>query len=270
MRKQSITNTFIHHYLFDSLVSVVLSLLAVQKVYQQAVVYGCNSNIAMLLAISAGLLAGVFYWFIFRKIYIKTVLCLYKQFDRVIIRHIERKGINRWVNQHENELNNDTYNELPESRKAKALAFALDLYKAEQLRNEKMKAEAENKLKRVRNYSKQTLLLLGFGSEDIYKICNLVEFFVTTRSVIHSSDSIARHNDVSMSEVKNFVANIADLYGIDNPTAALFVSEVFKEWCVWTDTQGNLQRTEVATIAKTLRTTKGKLRILPESILLKG
>lgn len=269
MVNQHIINQFIKHYLFDSIVSVVLSLLALQKVFQQAIAYGCSFRLALTIAIFAGLLVTQFYWFVFRRIYIKSMLFLYKQFDRVIIRHIERKGVQRWISQQKDTLVNDAYAELPESRKKKLLDLGLYIYKAEKLIHEEKKAEADKKLSCVMNYTKDTLFMLGFDAGDVYKICNLVEFFVTTRSVIQSPDSITRHEDISMAEIKNFVANIANPYGIDNLTAARFVVEVFKEWCVWTDYQGNVQRTEVSTIAKTLRSTKGKLRVLPESICLK-
>jgi len=147
------------------------------------------------------------------------------------------------------------------------LAFAAEIYKAKELREKEMKAEAEKKLWRVIDYTKHTLLMPNFIAEDMFRICNYVELVVTTRSVIKSPTSIAKRDDVSIAELKGLVANIADLYGIDNITAAQFISEVFKEWCCWADAQGRLQRAEVTTIARTLRATKGRLWVLPTSDL---
>jgi len=147
------------------------------------------------------------------------------------------------------------------------LAFAAEIYKAKELREQEKKTEAQKQLARVVNYTKRTLFMLNFSAEDIFRICNQVELFVTTRSVIKSPTSIAKRDDVSIAELKNLIANIADIYGIDNTATAQFISEMFKEWCCRADAQGKIQRTEVTTIAKTLRTTKGQLRVMPTSDL---
>lgn len=255
---------FMHHYLFDTIFNVVLLLSIVLKGMQLCLVndHSMMSSIAITALICVAF--ELFYWLVFRKLYIKALLRLYIMHDRVIIRHIENRGIKRYRRQNEKVLDEDaTYEGLSESKRNELLKEAINIYKAKALREQEMKAETEKKLKRVKEYTKQTLLMLNFSAEDIFKICNYVEFFVTTHSVIQTPTSIAKLDDVSISELKNLIANIADQYGIDNTTTAKFVAEVFKEWCVWQDADGKQQTTEVSTIAKTLRTNNKKLRVLP-------
>jgi len=173
------------------------------------------------------------------------MLAGYRTFDRLVIRHFEYRGVERWQSQHAKSLEEDAvYNGISESKRQELLAFAAEIYKAKELREQEMKTEAQKQLARVLDYAKRTLLILNFSAEEIFMFCNQVELFVTTRSVIKSPTSIARRDDVSIAELKNLVANIADLYGIDNTSTAQFISEVFKEWCCWADAQGRLQRTE--------------------------
>lgn len=253
---------FIHHYLYDTIVATVFLLLTIKYVYAWTGLNSFSPVAACSLVVLAALVSQLLYWFVIRRYYIRTILWCYKQFDRTVIRHIEQRGVNRWLKQHKKSLERENvYSGLSEKQRAKLLEFASEIFKAKELREQEIKQEAAIKLSRVMAYVKTTLLKLNFSAEEIFKICNHVELFVTTRSVIHSPASIARKDDVSIAELKNFVANIADQYGIDNTTAAQFFAEVFKEWCVWTDSQGNVQRTEVSTIAKTLRNSSKKARV---------
>lgn len=256
--------TFIHHYLFDTIFSTVMLLAVLMKGLQLGMENGCGVALTIALAVILGLIFELFYWFVVRKLYIKFALWCYKWHDRIVIRHIERNGVKLWCRRHERVLAKDAaYEGLSESQREELLAFAVEVFKAKALREKEMKTEAKRKLKKVTDYAKQTLLMLNFSAEDTFKICNYVEFFVTTRSVIQSSTAIAKHDDVSITELKNLMANIAGQYDIDNTTTAKFIAEVFKEWCVWVDADGKKQVTEVDTIARTLRTSKGKLRVLP-------
>lgn len=256
--------TFIHHYLFDTIFSTAMLLTILLKGLLLGMENSCGIALTIALSVSSGLAFELFYWFVVRKLYIKSALWCYKWHDRIVIRHIERNGIKRWRRQHERVLTEDAaYEGLSESQREELLAFAVEVFKAKALREKEMKAEAKRKLKKVTDYAKKMLLMLNFSAEDIFKICNYVEFFVTTRSVIQSPKAIAKRDDVSITELKNLMANIAGQYDIDNTTTAKFVSEVFKEWCIWVDADGKKQVTEVDTIARTLRTSKGKLRVLP-------
>lgn len=262
--------TFIHHYLFDTVFSTVMLLAIVMKGLLLSMKAGCGIVLTIVISVIVGITFELCYWFVVRRLYIKLVLWCYKKHDRIVIRHIERRGIERYRRQAEKAMNNDvTCEGLTENQRTELLNFAVDVYKAKELREKEMKVEAKKKLERVKEYAKQTLLMLGFSVEDTLKICCYVEFFVTTVSVIHTPNAIARHDDVSISELKNFMANIADQYGISNNATATFIAEVFKEWCVWADSGGNKQTTEVATIAKTLRTSKGKLRVMPTTSIQK-
>lgn len=259
---------FIHHYLCDTLVATVLLVKTVEKILLLGENNRWSIMLTLVLATLAILATQWFYWFVVRRICIRMMLSGYKTFDRNVIRHIERKGAERWLSRYKKQLEHDkVYNGIDEKLQTELMSFAAEIYKAKKLREQEMKIEKEKKFAKVMHYTQQTLLLLNFSAEDVFKICNYVEFFVTTRSVIKAPASIAKHEGVSISELKNFVANIADQYDIDNTTAAQFVAEVFKDWCIWTDPQGKTQRTEIATIAKTLRTTKRKLRILPTTSL---
>jgi len=255
---------FIHHYLLDTIVTTFLLFGITFKVLRAGIENDWRVWLAICLAGLVAIASILFYWFVIRRIYINLMLAGYRTFDRLVIRHFEYRGVERWQSQHAKSLEEDAvYNGISESKRQELLAFAAEIYKAKELREQEMKTEAQKQLARVVNYTKRTLFMLNFSAEDIFKICNQVDLFVTTRSVIKSPTVIAKRDDVSVAELKNLVANITELYGIDNITAAQFISEVFKEWCCWADAQGKIQRTEVTTIAKTLRTTKGRLRVLP-------
>lgn len=256
--------TFIHHYLFDTIFSTVILLAILMKGLQLGMEDDCGIVPAIVLSVMAGLVFELLYWFIVRKLYIKLVLWCYKMNDRIVIRHIERRGIERYRRRDERAIAKDAACEgLSGSQQAELLNFAAEVVKAKELRDKEMKAEAKRKLARVKEYTKNTLLMLNFSAEETFKICNYVEFFVTTRSVIQSPTTIAKRDDVSITELKNLMANIAGQYDIDNITTAKFIAEVFKEWCFWVDAYGKKQTTEVETISKTLRTSKGRLRVLP-------
>lgn len=91
---------FIHHYLCDTLVATVLLIKTVEKILLLGENGSWSITQTLVLVALAIMATQWFYWFVVRRICIRIMLAGYKTFDRNVIRHIERKGAERWLSRH--------------------------------------------------------------------------------------------------------------------------------------------------------------------------
>lgn len=259
--------SFNHHYLFDTIFSTFIFACIIIKGLQVGYDKDYDYETTLQRSLLVGVAFLVFYWFVFRRLYIKYTLRIFRRYYKAINLVYERIYNKLWKKKYKELLDFDeSLKDLPVDEKSALLKFLSETHKEALRRKAEMKEEAKNKQKKASDYAKSTLLMLNFNTVETYKICAYVDFFIETKSAPESPEAIAKHDDVSIAELKNLMANIADQFDIPNKTTAEFITKVFKEWCVWGDANGKEQTTEVSTIAKTLRTTKGKLRVLPENI----
>lgn len=103
-------------------------------------------------------------------------------------------------------------------------------------------------------YTRITFLRLGFTEDEVLKVCSCVEYFVSNQEVLRTKDlSIPRRTSVTQIALQNFSWNVAYPFHISGTQTADFVKHTFASW---------FPQTEVGTIRKNLRTTRGHHLVL--------
>ena len=93
----------------------------------------------------------------------------------------------------------------------------------------------------------------GFTDEELYQIEEAVKLLVELNGVTRMEVlSIGKKKWLKQADLKNFCWNIANQYGIDPKTTALFALNLFYAW---------FSNTEPSSIQKTLRNTAGTYTI---------
>ena len=109
--------------------------------------------------------------------------------------------------------------------------------------------EENEKLKAILQYTRNTFRQFDFSEEEIFQICECVQYFVTNRQALSVNIHIKRRTAVTQISLKNFAWNIAFQYNICRDVTAQFVMQTFHEW---------FANSTIDTIRKNLRTTTGK------------
>ena len=112
--------------------------------------------------------------------------------------------------------------------------------------------EENEKLKAILQYTRNTFRQFDFNEEEIFQICECVQYFVTNRQALSVNIHIKRRTAVTQISLKNFAWNIAFQYNICRDVTAQFVMQTFHEW---------FANSTIETIRKYLRTTTGKHKI---------
>lgn len=126
-----------------------------------------------------------------------------------------------------------------------------DLFEKEyqQFTSQKNKAD-EEKFKKILEYTRTTFNKLEFNQEEIFMICESVEYFIKHKTVLKSIDThIQQKPNVTQISLKNFAWNIANQYNIKGIITAEFIITTFHEW---------FKDSTISTVAKNLRTTNGR------------
>jgi hypothetical protein len=119
--------------------------------------------------------------------------------------------------------------------------------------NEAKAAREAKKLDAILKYTRYTLMPYGFTDEELYQIEEAVKLLVELNGVTRMEVlSISKKKDLKQADLKNFCWNIANQYGIDPKTTALFALNLFYAW---------FSNTEPSSIQKTLRNTAGTYTI---------
>lgn len=115
--------------------------------------------------------------------------------------------------------------------------------------SEQISREETEKLEKILVYAQDTLLRLNFTEGESAQVLECVKYFVSHKRVLNADAMrIQKKPDVNQASLKNFAWNIANQYGIDGTTTAVFVKTTFQEW---------FSNTEVSSIIKTLRNING-------------
>lgn len=125
---------------------------------------------------------------------------------------------------------------------------------------EQLVREDAEKLNKILSYTKETLIRLNFSQTEVAQILDCVRYFTTHKDVLKvDAMKISKKPEVTQASLKNFAWNIAFQYGIDGETTASFVKATFGEW---------FANTEISSIQKTLRNTRGSHAVeIDEKIL---
>ena len=119
--------------------------------------------------------------------------------------------------------------------------------------NEAKVAREARKLEAILKYTRYTLMPHGFTDEELYQIEDAVKLLVELNGVTRMEVlSISKKKGLKQADLKNFCWNIANQYGIDPKTTALFALNPFYAW---------FSNTEPSSIQKTLRNTAGTYTI---------
>ena len=119
--------------------------------------------------------------------------------------------------------------------------------------NEAKVAREAKKLEAILKYTRYTLMPYGFTDEELYQIEEAVKLLVELNGVTRMEVlSIGKKKWLKQADLKNFCWNIANQYGIDPKTTALFALNLFYAW---------FSNTEPSSIQKTLRNTAGTFTI---------
>lgn len=119
----------------------------------------------------------------------------------------------------------------------------------QQFTSQKNKAD-EEKFKKILEYTRTTFNQLEFNQEEIFMICESVEYFIKHKAVLKSIDiHIQQKPNVTQISLKNFAWNIANQYNIKGIITAEFTITTFREW---------FKDSTVSTVAKNLRTINGR------------
>lgn len=119
--------------------------------------------------------------------------------------------------------------------------------------NEAKVAREAKKLEAILKYTRYTLMPYGFTDEELYQIEEAVKLLVELNGVTRMEVlSIGKKKWLKQADLKNFCWNIANQYGIDPKTTALFALNLFYAW---------FSNTEPSSIQKTLRNTAGTYTI---------
>ena len=119
--------------------------------------------------------------------------------------------------------------------------------------NEAKAAREAKKLEAILKYTRYTLMPYGFTDEELYQIEEAVKLLVELNGVTRMEVlSIGKKKGLKQADLKNFCWNIANQYGIDPKTTALFALNLFYAW---------FSNTEPSSIQKTLRNTAGTYTI---------
>ena len=121
-----------------------------------------------------------------------------------------------------------------------------------QMNEAKVDREAR-KLEAILKYTRYTLMPHGFTDEELYQIEEAVKLLVELNGVTRMEVlSISKKKGLKQADLKNFCWNVANQYGIDPKTTALFALNLFYAW---------FSNTEPSSIQKTLRNTAGSYTI---------
>ena len=127
---------------------------------------------------------------------------------------------------------------------------------------EQLVREDAEKLDRILSYTKETFMRLSFSQTEVAQILDCVKYFVCHKEVLNvNAMKISKKPEVTQASLKNFAWNIAFQYTIDGDTTASFVKATFGEW---------FANTELSSIKKTLRNTRGAHAVEIDEKILKG
>ena len=119
--------------------------------------------------------------------------------------------------------------------------------------NEAKVAREARKLEAVLKYTRYTLMPHGFTDEELYQIEEAVKLLVELNGVTRMEVlPVSKKKGLKQADLKNFCWNIANQYGINPKTTALFALNLFYAW---------FSNTEPSSIQKTLRNTAGTYTI---------
>lgn len=127
---------------------------------------------------------------------------------------------------------------------------------------EQLAREDTEKLDKILAYTKETFMRLNFSQTEVAQILDCVRYFVCHKEVLNvNALKISKKPEVTQASLKNFAWNIAFQYTIDGDTTASFVKATFGEW---------FANTELSSIKKTLRNTRGAHAVEIDENILKG
>ena len=119
----------------------------------------------------------------------------------------------------------------------------------------KDKADSE-KLEKILLYTRNTLLPFDFTDEELFQVCEAIRSLaihkVTLPNLPVKIERTGKKTKLTNHDLSNFGWNIANQYDIPNPMTAEFLSSTFSAW---------FKNTEVSTLAKNLRNTRGRHNI---------
>jgi len=215
--------------------------------------------------IPCGLLAIVLFAFLYSILLLSkylakiiTFACV-QSYKNNIVPRIEVNAINRYIQEHGIvEEKPKTVEQLTEQNETKNQQQRLEQFMKtiKEERNAylviKEKEDAE-KLKKILQYVRSTLMPFDFTDEELFQICECVRNLVVDRIVIPTVpvkiEKIGKKALLTQFDLGNFAWNIAHQYGISNTLAANFLLFTFRDWYKFS---------ESTTIAKNLKSTKGK------------
>ena len=97
--------------------------------------------------------------------------------------------------------------------------------------NEVKVAREARKLEAILKYTRYSLMPHGFTDEELYQIEEAVKLLVELNGVTRMEVlSISKKKGLKQADLKNFCWNIANQYGIDPKTTALFALNLFYAW----------------------------------------
>lgn len=107
------------------------------------------------------------------------------------------------------------------------------------------------KLEAILKYIRYSLMPHGFTDEELYQIEEAVKLLVELNGVTRM-EVLSISKKKGLKQADNFCWNVANQYGIDPKTTALFALKLFYAW---------FSNTEPSSIQKTLRNTAGTYTI---------
>ena len=120
----------------------------------------------------------------------------------------------------------------------------------------KKEEEDAEKLEKILLYARNTLRPFDFTDEDLFQVCEAIQSLVIHRVVLTNIpikiERTGKKTKLTNHDLSNFGWNIANQYEISNPLTAEFLSSTFNAW---------FKNTEVTTLAKNLRNTRGRHNI---------
>ena len=97
--------------------------------------------------------------------------------------------------------------------------------------NEAKVAREARKLEAILKYTRYTLMPHGFTDEELYQIEEAVKLLVELNGVTRMEVlSVSKKKGLKQADLKNFCWNVANQYGIDPKTTALFALNLFYAW----------------------------------------
>jgi len=243
---------------FHGTMSVLLAVMAVLK----AMLVCANHQWGYIPCAIIAIAAFAFLYGLFRlcmylaKIITYAFMRAYK--DKVVPR-IEVDAINRYIQEHGIiEETPQSIEQLTELNEAKNTLQRMDQYmkiikkerKAHLAKKEKENAE---KLEKILQYVRSTLIPFEFTDEEILQISECVRSLVVYQIVVPTVpikiEKTGKKAQLTQLDLGNFAWNIAHQYGLSNPLAADFLRFTFRDW---------YKSSESSTIAKNLKNTKGR------------